>query len=144
MYSISYCLVFAVHPKLDNERIVIFKSFWETLHELSILAIWIAIWLKKSIQELQISCKTALSKFSKNKEKFANFEMFSCELKFTSDIPKKWFSRKCKRRFLELDTLAKMRYEKGNPIDYLKAKSSTCDFKLLLGSANGPESEKMT
>ena len=37
-----------------------------------------------------------------------------------------------------------MRYEKGNPIDYLKAKSSTCDFKLLLGSADGPESEKMT
>lgn len=36
------------------------------------------------------------------------------QLKFTSDCIKKWFAKKYKRRFLELDTFSKMHCEKEN------------------------------
>ena len=35
MYPVSYCLIFAFHPKLDIKRIVIFRSFQNTLDELN-------------------------------------------------------------------------------------------------------------
>ena len=50
----------------------------------------------------------AESVFFKN-NKYAISEMFSCELKFTCDFLKKWFSEKFTRRFLELDTFSKHR-----------------------------------
>ena len=33
MYVISYCIVFAFHPKLNNEGIVVYKSFQQKQEE---------------------------------------------------------------------------------------------------------------
>ena len=46
--------------------------------------------------------------------------------------------------FLELDTFSKIHYEKENQIDWSCTKRKICNFKLLLGSANGPDSNEMT
>ena len=52
--------------------------------------------------------------------------------------------RKYKRRFLELDTFSKMKYEKENPINWSTTKFKICNFKLSVGCAHGPESNEMT
>ena len=140
----SYCLIFAFHPHLDIKRIVIFRSFQQTLKELND----VNCLNRDRLKEVNSVTANQLQDFTiqvfEKKEKFAISEMFSCELKFTSYCLKKWFASKYKRRFLELDTFAKMHYEKENLIDWSKTKCNICDFKLLLRSAHGPDSEEMT
>ena len=62
--------------------------------------------------------------------------MFSCELKFTIDICKKWIDEKFSMRYLELGPSTKQRFKREKPIG---AKRSV-QFAIL----TIPHSENMT
>ena len=72
--------------------------------------------------------------------------MFSCELKFTLDICKKWFDEKFTCRNMELDLFTKQRHRREYPLDWENGRCCICDFDLSLGRAKMTknESEKMT
>ena len=40
------------------------------------------------------------------------------ELKFNIDCLIKWFNRKCKSQYLEIDLISKKKFEEKNPIDW--------------------------
>ena len=58
--------------------------------------------------------------------------MFSAELKFVSGCIKKWFYKKYKSKFLELDTVAKQKYDKKLRLIGLIQNALFVDFYLLL------------
>ena len=144
MYVISYCLVFAFHPKLDIERILVYRILQQNQQQL-----FDSSHLK--LKMLQFVDSVTLNKFKDKglkvygkKSSFALSEMSSVELKFTIDLLLKWFYSLYKMRFLELDTLTKQNYEKSNKTDWTKTTCCICDFKLSLGASYGPGSKKMT
>lgn len=53
--------------------------------------------------------------------------MFSCELKFTINICKKWIDEKLTRIYLELDLFTKQRFKRENPVQWGKTKFSICN-----------------
>ena len=107
MYVISYCSIFAFHPKLKMDRIVIYRSFQQTQDELFHLS-----HLKEKMLQyvdpitLDQGKDAAINVFEK-KSSFALSEMFSVELKFTIDALLKWSYTNYKLRFVEIDTLTK-------------------------------------
>ena len=51
------------------------------------------------------------------KERFSLSKMFSCELKFVTDLLKKSLADKFFKRFRELDYFTKQRFKSENPIN---------------------------
>ena len=94
MYPISYCLIFAFHPKLDIERIVVVRSFQHTLEELSDISYLKPEMIDEVDQVTTNQLKVCVSKVFNKKEKFLFSKMFSYELKFASYCIKKWFAKK--------------------------------------------------
>ena len=144
MYVLSYCIIIAFHPKLDIERIVIFRSFqqYQDLNfDLSHLKDQMLQFVDPvMLNQLKDTCLKVY-----NKEcSFAVSEIFFVELKFTIDLLVKWFHQTYKSRFLEIDALTRQIYEKNNEIDWTKTKCCICDFKLNLDLAQGPHSDEMT
>ena len=144
MYVISYCLIFAFHPKLDIDRIVIYRSFQQTQDQLFDLSHLKPKMLQFLDNVALNQLKDAGLKVYLKKSCFALSEMCSVELKFTIDLLVKWLYSIYKMGFLEIDQLAKQTYEKNNRIDWAKTNCCICDLKLPVGFSFGPASEKIT
>lgn len=71
-------------------------------------------------------------------------KLFWNKLKFGSDSIKHWFKTKHTRRFLELDRLSKMWYERKNQRDWSQTKSAIYGFKYSFGVVNGFGSNEIT
>ena len=144
MYVISYCMVFAFHPKLKIDRIVIYCSFLQSQEELFGLRHLKQKMLKHSDYVMPNQLKDAELKVHEKKSSFSLSEILSIELKFTIDNLLRWCYIVHKTRFLSLYTITKQKHEKENKIDWLVTKCVICDFKLSVGSSFGPGSDEMT
>ena len=102
MKAVSYAIIFAFHPKLDFERIIIERSFGHSREKLTTIDYLTNEQLKfKDEITLKQLRDSALEVSSKRKPN-AISEMFSVELKFASDCLLKWFYSKNKKIELSL------------------------------------------
>ena len=88
--------------------------------------------------------KDCTIKVSQRKKKYPINETCSTELKFASECLMKWFNRKYRIRFLEIDVLSKKRFENENEIDWGKTKCVICNFSLAVQNVCGHDSEEIT
>ena len=144
MNVVSYVIIFAFHPKLKMKRVIIERSFGNSLQKLTTIDYLTNEQLKfKDVITLKQLRDCALSVFSK-KNKIAISEIFSTELKFATDCLLKWFNSKYKNSELSID--AKRKYEIENPIDWQAGKCQICNFPLHVNptKANAKNDENMS
>ena len=115
MYAIIYCLIFAFHPKLDIDRIVIYRTFQQTQDQLFDLSHLKSQMLQFLDKVMLNRLKDASLKVYLKQSCFALSEMCSLELKFTIDLLVKWFYSIYEMRVFETDALTKQTYEKIQP-----------------------------
>ena len=144
LYPVSYALVVAFHPELDAEKFFVVRSFnhtFEQLNDFGYLANeMLPYFSPKTACQLR-DC--ALAIYNK-KEKFLLPEMFSCELKFVTDLLKKWLADKYFRRFKETDYFTKQNFKRKNPINrdetkcHMQFSSAHHSFRLSMQQNNDP------
>ena len=122
MFAVSYAIIFAFHPDLNFERVIIERSFGHSMKELLSLNYLTSEERQMLNKKTVLQLRVAALDVSKGKSKNAISVMFNIELKFTSDILLKWFSVKIKSKHIELDPFVKMAYSRENPIDWNKDK----------------------
>ena len=104
MYVVSYCQIYTFYPSLKLDKIVIYRSFQQTANEMFDLGHFrrehAAIFDTITYQQLKDAAQNVL-----NREKLTSLaEMFSVELKFTTDTLKNWFNQTIKPKYYELDS----------------------------------------
>lgn len=104
MYVVSYCQIYTFHPSLKLDKIVIYRSFQQTANEMFDLGHFrrehAAFFDTITYQQLKDAAQNVL-----NREKLTSLaEMFSVELKFTTDTLKNWFNQTIKPKYYELDS----------------------------------------
>ena len=107
MFAVSHAIVFAWHPDLKLERVIIERSFGHSLDELTDLKYLTAEQLQLINRKTLLQLRDPAIDVSKRKSKLAVSVMFNVELKFASDILLKWFNAKIKSKHLELDPMMK-------------------------------------
>ena len=107
MFAVSHAIVFAWHPDLKLERVIIERSFGHSLDELTDLKYLSAEQLQLINRKTLLQLRDPAIDVSKRKSKLAVSVMFNVELKFASDILLKWFNAKIKSKHLELDPMMK-------------------------------------
>ena len=124
MYVISYCMIFAFHPKLKIEQIVIYRSFHQRQDELFDLSHLKQKMLQYTDYVMLNQLKDAGLTVHEKKSSLTLSEIFSLELKFTIDVLLKRFYTIYKTRFLALDMVTKQNVEKDIKIN------KTCYMQL--------------
>ena len=92
-------MVFAFHPKLKLDRIVVFCSFQQKENEIFDLSHPNDQMLEHVDHVSLMQLKDAAVKVLKKESPFALSEMFSIKLKFTIDLLVSWFNKTHKSRF---------------------------------------------
>ena len=128
MKAVSYAIIFAFHPKLDFERIIIERSFGHSREKLTAIDYLTNEQLKFKDEITLKQLRDSSLEVSSKRKPNAISEMFSVELKFASDCLLKWFYSKNKK--IELSLQEKEDYELKNPIDWENGKCSICTFPL--------------
>ena len=131
MFTVSYAIVFAWHPDLNLERVIIEKSFGHNLNELTSFN-YLTAEQQMINRRTLLQLRDAAIDVSKRKSKIAISLMFNVELKFASDILLKWFNAKIKSKHLEIDSFAKINYQRQNPKDWQNGKCCICRFPLAI------------
>ena len=94
IFAVSYCIVFAWHPKLNLKRQMVVRGYNHSLSELADMSYLtneqLALRNQKTAEQLRDAVKNVHSKKKKN----AIAELFNIELKFACDILMKWFNFK--------------------------------------------------
>ena len=101
MYVVSYCQIYAFHPALNLDKIVIYKSFQQTpeeIHDLSHFKSEHAPFFDNiTLKQLKDAASAVLSR-----QKCTSLaERFLIKLKFTIDTLGDWFNRIIKPKFFE-------------------------------------------
>ena len=116
MFVISYCMIFSFNKSLNFDKIVIFRSFQQSINELYDISHFknehVPFFDKRLLGQL----KHAASAVSSRKNCTSLAEMFSVELKFIIDNLKDWFTKLIKPKMFELDYNKKEEWKKQNPI----------------------------
>lgn len=105
-YPVSLVIIFAFHSKWNLERIIIERSFSHSLEKLTTVSYLSSDILENIDSVTAEQLKDCTINVNQRKEKYVIGEMCSTELKFNSDCLMKWFNRKYKSRFLEIDVLS--------------------------------------
>ena len=130
MTAVSYVIIFAFHPHLQIDHVIIERSFGHSNLQLCSLNYLTNEQLKfKDINLLKQLRDCALSVASK-RNKLVISEMFCTELKFASDCLMKWFNSKFKIGNMQLSNKVKRNYEVKNPINWEIDCCCTCTFPL--------------
>ena len=130
MFAVSYVIIFAFHPDLNLDRIIIEPTFEHLQARLCSLNFLTNEQLKfKDFTTLKLLRDCALLVASK-KKKIAISEMFTTELKFAGDYLMKWFNTKSKSQNAVLSNNAKRKYEIKNPIDWQNGRCYICTFPI--------------
>ena len=130
MFTVSYVLIFACHPELNINGVIMERSFGHSRERLTSLSYhtWEQFEFKDRRTLLQLrDCALAVAK---KKNKIAISKMFSTELKFAADCLLKWFNRKFKSNNLELSNEEKRKYEINHSIDWKQDRCCLCPFLL--------------
>ena len=139
MYVISYCQIYAFHPTLNLEKIVIFRSFQQNFEEITCLDHFsqehISFFDQVTMKKMKDAALSVLSR-----EKTTPLSaLFALELKFTIDTLVKWFNATFKQKFLELSDFQKQAFVEKNPIDFCETVCSIRSFILSLSAREGLE-----
>ena len=130
MNAVSYVIIFAFHPHLPIDRVIIECSFGHSNLQLCSLNYLTNKQLKfKHINLLKQLSDCPLSVASKRNE-LAISEMFCVELKFASDCLIKWFNSKFKIGNMQLRNEVKRNYEVKNLINWETDRCCICTFPL--------------
>ena len=140
MYVVSYCIIVAFHQDLKIPRLIIFRSYDQNQNAPTSLSHFEALennffkdqemFDRTTLKQLE---DAAFSVFNREKNT-ALAEMFSVELKFTTDCLKSWFSRK--HKVLDIEIEQKSEFIKSNPMKKNNL-CSICDFPLVPKAPNG-------
>ena len=136
MYFVSNCQIYAFHPALNLDKLVIYRSFQQILKEIYDLGHFksehapffdnVTLKLLKDVASAVLSRQKSTSLA----------ERFSIELKFTIDALREWFNRIMKPEFFELDCFEKKALRKKNPMTK-EITCVICDFPLSAEAENG-------
>ena len=116
MFSVSYSIVIAWHPKLNLPRQFVVRGFNHTLEELTDVSYLTSEQLSLRKQATTEQLRDAAIAVSQRKIKNAINILFNIELKFIYDILMKWFKFKIKSCHLEIPQTARIKYERLNPL----------------------------
>ena len=130
MFAVSYVIIFAFHPELSLDRIIIEWSFGHSLAQLCSLDYLAKEKLKfKDLTMLKQLRDFAFLVASKSKN-IAISEMFTIELKFTGNCLMKWFNTKFNSQNAVLSNDIKLKYQSENPIDWQSGHCCICTFPI--------------
>lgn len=99
---IYFVIIFAFHPNLDIDRIIIEWNFHHSLEKLTDISYLTVGMLENYDPVTAEQLRDCAINFNQKKKKIANSEMCSMELKFASDYSKKCLTRKTKKVFSNL------------------------------------------
>ena len=130
MFVVSYCQIYSFHPSLNLGRIVMFRHFQQSPGEIYDLNHFkqehVPYFDKITFCQLKDAATAVLAR-----EKSTWLaELFSVELKFTTDTLNNWFSNTIKTKFLKLDDIKKQMFIKENLIVSSKTTCCICGFLL--------------
>ena len=135
MFVITYCQIYAFHPSLDLDKIVVFRSFQQKADEIYSLDHFRN---EHTPSFDRLTFQQLTSVLALEKSTFLS-ELFSVKLRFTIDTLKKWFKSVLKSKFLELNEIQKQIFVKENPIDSSETCCCICGFLLVTEAGHGPE-----
>ena len=130
MFVISYCVKFTFNRTLNFDKIVIFRSFQQSINELYDISHFKNEHVPFFDRVLLGQLKDAASAVASREKCPILAEMFSIELKFTIDTLKGWFSKLIKPKCFELDYEKNNQYWKKHNLVTDSTKCSICDFPL--------------
>ena len=111
MSAVSYVIIFAFHPELQIDRVIIECSFGHSQARLLSLNYLTTEQMKfKNVTRLKQIRDCALS-VAARRNKLAISEMFATEIKFASECLMRWFNSKFKYENMELSNDVKRKYE---------------------------------
>ena len=130
MFAVSYVIIFAFHPDLDIDHVIIERSFGHSREKLTSLNYLICEQLdfkgNKTLLQLRDCALVVAAKSSK----IAISEMFTTGLKFATHCLLKWLNKKSKSNNLEVSDDVKRKYEIDHPIDWSQDCCCICTFPL--------------
>ena len=103
MLVISYCMIFSFNKALNFDKIVIFRSFQQSINELYDISHFRPEHVPFFDQVILRQLKDAASAVAFREKCTSLAEMFSVELKSTVDTLKAWFNKILKPKFFEVD-----------------------------------------
>ena len=134
----------AFYLSLNLERIFVVRSFnyiFDQLNEVGYLLDEMLPYFDPiTVQQLRNCTKAVHEK----KEKFCLSEMFSCELKFVTDLLKKRLAEKYFDRYKESNFFSQQKFKKENRIDWNETKYVICNFCLPTAASNFPTKKNTT
>ena len=117
MFAVSYVIIFAFHPELQLDRVIIERRFGHSQMRLCSLNYLTSEQLKfNDVTMLKQLRDCALSVASK-RNKLAIWKVFTAELKFAGNCLMKWFNAKIKSENMQLRNDVRRKYEIENPIN---------------------------
>ena len=122
-------MIVAFNPKLDLDHIII-QSFAHFIEQLTTLDYFTRKQLSFVDSSLIKMLKDMAFELAKRKCKNSVGKMFSIESALVKKTLLKWFNQRVKRKFKNIDPIAKLRYESQNQINWKKDKCVTCKFPL--------------
>ena len=129
MFSVSYSIVIAWHPKLNLPRQFVVRGFNHSLEELTDVSYLTIEQLSLRKQTTTEQLRDAAITVSQRKNKNAINILFNIELKFIYDILMKWFKFKIKSSNIAIPQTERIKYERLNPLtDDTKCK--ICNFPM--------------
>ena len=115
MFVVSYCQIYPLHPSLNLDKIVIFRSFQRSPEEIYDLNHFTQEHIPYFDRITFCKLKDAATASLSHEKSISLAELFSIELKFTIDTLNNWFSNIVKSKFLELDDIKKQLFIKEKP-----------------------------
>ena len=130
MSAVSYVIIFAFHPELQIDRVIIECSFGHSQARLLSLNYLTTEQMKfKNVTRLKQIRDCALS-VAAIRNKLAISEMFATEIKFASECLMRWFNSKFKNENMELSNNVKRKYEIEHPINWQPDRCCICTFPI--------------
>ena len=130
MIAVSSVIIFAFHPELRFDRIIIERSVWHSEARLPSLSY-------PSTEQMKYASVTQIKQLrdgalhvAVGRNRLAISEMFSTELKFASECLIKWFNVKYKNKNLQLSNDVKRKYEIEHPIIWEIDSCCICTFPI--------------
>ena len=101
-------MIVAFHPKLDLDRIIIQRSFAHSIEQLTTLDYFTREQLSFVDSSLTKVLKDMAFEVAKRKCKNSVGKMFSTESELVKKTLLKWFNQRVKRKFKNIDSIAKL------------------------------------
>ena len=103
MYPVSNAFAIAFNPSLNLDQISILRCFNQTFEQLNDISYLSEEMLKFLDPIIAKQLRDWAEAVYEKKESYSLIEMFSCELKFMTDICKKWINTRFMSKNLKLD-----------------------------------------